>query len=356
MGDANNRRWEVVSKPEANRPSRVARRAGVPAIVERAQAGDAFTEFFLARYDNPHTRRAYARHVRRFLEHCDGHGLELSSITPSDCAHFRDTYPGGVDQKKQMLSALRQFFDFMVERHFCLLNPASSARAPRQTVSEGKTPELPPRDLARLFATIDTSSLVGLRDRAVLAVMAATGCRVGAVARLKLKSFFFHDGQWHVRLDEKNSHERIVPVRYDLQRFMLEYRDAAGLATAPPDEPVFRTAIGRTGKLRAYEPPVTHPDGSLIFSARGAMNANEMAKMLKRRLHDAGLPGHYSPHSFRVTVATDLLDQDEDLADVQYLLGHTSPRTTLLYDRNKRRVTRNLVDRIRVNLNDSGDC
>ena len=73
-----------------------------------------------------------------------------------------------------------------------------------------------------------------------------------------------------------------------------------------------------------------------------------MGLMLKRRLKDAGLPPIFSPHSFRVLVVTDLLSQDVPLEDVQYLVGHANPRTTQIYDRRRRCVTRNIVERISV--------
>ena len=62
--------------------------------------------------------------------------------------------------------------------------------------------------------------------------------------------------------------------------------------------------------------------------------------MMKRRLKAAGLPTHFSPHSFRVTTVTDLLEQNMPLEDVQYLAGHSDPRTTRIYDRRRRKVTR----------------
>ena len=60
------------------------------------------------------------------------------------------------------------------------------------------------------------------------------------------------------------------------------------------------------------------------------------------------LPGHFSPHSFRVTTVTDLLEQNVPLEDVQYLAGHSDPRTTRIYDRRRRKVTRNIVERISI--------
>lgn len=78
------------------------------------------------------------------------------------------------------------------------------------------------------------------------------------------------------------------------------------------------------------------------------LEAHGIRRMLKRQLHDAGMPELYSPHSFRVTVVTDLLNQNVPLEDVQYLAGHSSPTTTRIYDRRRRRVTRNIVERISI--------
>ena len=70
--------------------------------------------------------------------------------------------------------------------------------------------------------------------------------------------------------------------------------------------------------------------------------------MLKRRLADVGLPLIITPHSFRAMVVTDLLQQGVPMEDVQYLVGHSHPSTTQIYDRRARKVTRNIVERISI--------
>ena len=69
---------------------------------------------------------------------------------------------------------------------------------------------------------------------------------------------------------------------------------------------------------------------------------------MKRRLADASLPERLSPHSFRVAAITDLLEQGVPLDEVQQLAGHADPRTTRLYDRRQKKVTRNIVERISI--------
>ena len=117
----------------------------------------------------------------------------------------------------------------------------------------------------------------------------------------------------------------------DLQGFILAYVDAAGIAADTRDRPLFRASNGRTKRLGG-----------------GPMSSKTICEMLKGRLKDAGLPQRLSPHSFRVTAVTDLLTQGVPLEDVQYLAGHAEPRTTGLYDRRQKRVTRNTVERISI--------
>ena len=116
-----------------------------------------------------------------------------------------------------------------------------------------------------------------------------------------------------------------------MQRDILAYLKVAGLAGEADDRPLFRSAIGRTKKLT--EKPLT---------------TERICELVKRRLKDAGLPERISPHSFRVAAITDLLTKGEKLEDVQYLAGHTEPRTTGLYDRRKKQVTRGIVERISI--------
>jgi integrase/recombinase XerD len=78
------------------------------------------------------------------------------------------------------------------------------------------------------------------------------------------------------------------------------------------------------------------------------MTGVDVCRMVKRRLRDAGLPTRLSPHSFRVATITDLLENGASLEDAQFLAGHADPRTTRLYDRRQKKITRNLVERITI--------
>jgi integrase/recombinase XerD len=151
------------------------------------------------------------------------------------------------------------------------------------------------------------------------------------VARLRLGDFQ-HDGLQHVLRDqEKGGKRREIPVRHELERFILAYVEAVGIGGEAKESPLFRMGNGRTRKL-----PGT------------AMTSKRICELVKRRLKDAGLPSRLSPHSFRATAITDLLTQGIPLEDVQYLAGHAEPRTTRLYDRRQKKVSRNIVERIPI--------
>ncbi len=318
----------------------------LPAVVAEAgsSARFAYDEFF-AGLDSPHTIRAYRAVVHRFLAHCESRGVRLHEVTPGLVSEYIRTLeatqrdrgdpvaraePASKPTRKLHLAAIRRFFDKAVERHAVVLNPAASVRGPRYSVAEGKTPAIDPKQARRLLASIDPGTPAGLRDRAVIATLIFTAARVGAVAKLTRGDFHTDGRQFYLRLDEKGGKRRTIPCRTDLQQHIEEYL-ASGQAL-DDRSPLFRSVRARSGEL-------THRP----------MSANDMLRMVKRRLLAAGLPAsQFACHSFRAGTATNLLDQGVELADVQFLLGHSDPRTTKLYDRRGLSVTRNIVERIAI--------
>ncbi len=305
----------------------------LPSLVEQGgnAARFAWDEFFYAEHHNPHTQKAYMAAVKKFLAWCEGQGLELLTITPGLVGQYLVGLGGSAAKRNLHLAALRGFFDRLVQRHVVILNPAASVRGVKDTVMEGKTPEITIDQARTLLASIDTSHLLGLRDRAVLATLAYTACRGGAVAKLRLQDFQSDGSQYVLRFQEKGGKSREIPVRHDLEGFIRAYLDAAKIEMEGKDSPLFRAGNGRTKRLTG-----------------NAMSSKVICELVKRRLKDAGLPSRLSPHSFRVTAITDLLTQGVPLEDVQYLAGHAEPRTTGLYDRRQKKVTRNIVERISI--------
>ena len=307
--------------------------AELPVLIRDAggAARFAFEEFIHGQIRNPFTRKAYLHAVKRFSEWCAGRQLDLVRITPADVGRYLDSLTVSTPTRKLHLAALRRFFDELVMRHVVILNPALSVRTERHQAVEGKTPEISIEHARRLLKSIDVSHDVGRRDRAIIGILIYTAARVGAVAKLRRMDFYKAGEQYCLRFHEKNGKVREIPVRHDLSLAILEYLEHSGLQYALPASPLFRTTIRKSRRL-----------------TQNLMTADDMGRMMKRRLSDAGLSTRLSPHSFRVTTITDLLEQGVPLADVQYLAGHADPRTTRLYDRRMQRVTRNIVERISV--------
>jgi len=338
---------ELVKPSPAAVPAAAAAKT-LPSLVERAggAARFAWDEFFYAEHHNPHTQKAYLRAVRRFLDWCEGQGVELPTITPGMVGQYLVGLGGSPAKRNMALSALRGFFDRLVQRHVVVLNPAASVKGVKDQVVEGKTPEITVDQARTLLASIklterlkaadgqeiDAPSAIGLRDRAILATLAYTACRAGAAAKLRLGDLQ-HDGSQSVlRFQEKGGKSREIPVRHDLDGFIRAYVEAAGLGGQAKDSPLFRAAVNGTVRTLTANP----------------LTSKRICELVKRRLKDAGLPSRLSPHSFRVAAITDLLTQGVPLEDVQYLAGHAEPRTTGLYDRRQKRVTRNIVERISI--------
>jgi len=318
----------------------------LPVLIERAGTAGRFAweEFFYAEHHNPHTQKAYMAAVKRFLAWAEGEGVELLEPTPGKAGKYLAGLGGSPAKRNLHLSALRGFFDRLVNRHVVILNPFASVRGVKEETVEGKTPEMSVEQARTLLAAIRLSETVkndlgqeverplvmGLRDRAILATLRFTACRAGAVAKLRLGDFQREGSQYVLRFQEKGGKSREIPVRHDLEGMILAYIEAAGIGNEAKDSPLFRAGTNGTAKTLTDNP----------------LTSKRICELVKRRLKDAGLPERLSPHSFRVSAITDLLTQGVPLEDVQYLAGHSETRTTGLYDRRQKRVTRNIVERI----------
>ncbi len=304
----------------------------VPQVIKDAGNASAFAyeEFLFGQIRNPNTRRAYESAVNRFLNWLQNVDLPLTQVSPRDVGDYLDSLELSIPSKKLHRAALNHFFDFQVQRHAVVLNPVSSVRNERYQSSEGKTPEITVKQARQLFQNIE-NELVGLRDRAILAVLAYSGTRIGAISKLRRQDLEHEGDQWVLSFREKGGKHRKVPVRHDLQTILFDYLNASGLSESDQKSSLFRSSKGKTGKL-----------------SENGMTANDMQRMFKRRLKKANLPHSLSPHSFRVATITNLLTQGVPLEDVQNLANHADPRTTKLYDRRHQRVQLEEIEKIRI--------
>src|SRR3954463_14110699 len=225
---------ELVPKPAARPAPRAASTVLVPAAI--AAAGDhaarRFLEFFAATIRNKNTRMAYYRAACSFFAWLEQRGMiDLVEIEPLHVAAYVEALQDTAAKPtvKQHLAAIRHLFDWLVVGHVLMTNPAHSVRGPKYVVRRGKTPVLSEEQARRLIESIDTSMVVGLRDRALIGVMTYAFARIGAVVAMRVEDYYPNGKRWWVRLHEKGGKRHEMPAHHKLEAFIDEYIAAAGI-------------------------------------------------------------------------------------------------------------------------------
>jgi integrase/recombinase XerD len=290
-------------------------------------------EFLTANIRNHHTRRAYHAAVRRFLRWCKAKNLTLPELRSPDIAEYIEGLGARLAplSVKQHLAALKHWFDWLVTGHALEANPAQAVRGPRYSQEAGKTPVLEKDEARALLASLEPSTVIGARDRALIAVMLFSYARIGAVLRMKVRDYRAPGTpRTSFLLHEKNGKEHVVPAHHLAAEYLDAYIALAGIADQP-EVPLWQNAPGHGGKLSGE-----------ALSERGALG------MVKRRCKAAGLPGDVCNHSFRATGITLHQDAGGDLEAARQLAGHANIKTTQLYNRSGDRKRRAEVERVQL--------
>lgn len=307
--------------------------AQVPALFAATpHAAKRTLEFFAANIRNPNTRSAYARAVQDFSDWWAlSGGGELADIEPMHIAVYVEHLGQrlAAPSVKQHLAALRMLFDWLVVGQVIATNPASVVRGPKHSVKKGKTPVLTAPEARALLDSIDVTTPMGLRDRALIALMLYTFARVGAVVQMRVDDVYVQGRRLWVRLHEKGGKLHEMPCHHNLEAWLSAYLEGAGIAGSKGA--LFRTAIGRTGALT--ERP---------------MRRSDVFRMIGRRAVASELMTKIGCHSFRATGITEYLRNGGRLEIAQQMANHESSRTTGLYDRRGDQVSLDEVERILI--------
>ena len=306
----------------------------VPAVIAREgeQAAMKFVEFFTANIRNPNTRMAYARAVYQFLNWSEERRLPLKNLNPIFVSAYIEQLQTTMapPSVKQHLAAIRMLFDYLVIGQVVPHNPAASVRGPKHVVKRGKTPVLKASQARQLLDSIDTTNIVGLRDRAIIATMVYSFARVGAVVAMNKEDYFQLGKRWWLRLHEKGGKRHEVPAHHNAEAYIDAYLEAARYEDWPKKAPLFRTV----SRERA------------ITESR--MTRTDVLRMVKRRAEEAGLPDSTCCHTFRATGITAYLENGGTIENAQAIAAHESPRTTKLYDRTSDEITLDEIERILI--------
>jgi integrase/recombinase XerD len=267
--------------------------------------------------------QAYVRDVAKLKQFIDISNLEVSpqkvstQLIQSFLRHIGELGLSAYTQSR-MLTGIKAFYDFLVYEEIISSNPAHLIDSPK---TGRKLPEvLSLIEIEQLFNAIDHSSPEGQRNRAILEVLYSSGLRVSELINLKLSNIYFDVG--FLRVVGKGNKERLVPIGKSAIKYMKIYiNDIRPRAAVQPGFENF-AFLNRRGKGLTRE---------MIFT------------ITKNLASKAGIKKKISPHTFRHSFATHLIEGGADLRAVQEMLGHVSITTTEIYTHLDREYLKQII-------------
>jgi integrase/recombinase XerD len=255
------------------------------------------------------TLEAYRRDLARLQAFADAGGRDVASLTRADLEAFvRDAMASGLAPSSvaRLVAATRGLFKFLRLAGLVDESPAADLHAPRAFA--GLPAFLSTSDVDALLRAPDVSTTRGLRDRALIEVLYATGLRVSELVGLRLTDVRLDQG--YVQCLGKGRKERIVPLGDEAASWVRRY-----------------LAESRPALVRTRESPW------LFVNARGGgrLTRSGFWKLLRAHGLAAGVRGPLSPHVLRHSFATHLLERGADLRAIQAMLGHADLSTTQIY-------------------------
>jgi site-specific recombinase XerD len=318
-------------------------RSTLPALIAAAgdKASEHFLEFFAATIRNKNTRAAYMTAVGQFCAWCQDNGLQLAHIRPLHVSAYIESKEMSPPSIKQHLAALRGLFNWLVIKQVVPDNPAMFVKGPKFSRQIGITPIMEAEQMRQLLDSIpvvrkvkiprkhggghkEVADLKGLRDRAVIAIMAYTFARVSAVVGLSLGDYRLEGKRARLRLMEKGNKEKLVWLHREAEEFLDAYIKEAGTAGQAP---LFQT-LDKSHRLTGE-----------------AISRRDMLRVVKERCIAAGLSEEFCNHTFSGTGIMVFLHNGGALEAAQDMANHSDPRTTKLYDRRKDLATLSEIER-----------
>ena len=284
------------------------------------------------------TLDAYLHDVEKLLIYLSDEGKTPVDATLDDLEHFSAAlYDLGIQQSSQarILSGIRSFYRFLVLEDYMEYDPTLLLESPK--IGE-KLPEvLSVEEVDAILGAIDVTAREGQRNRAIIETLYCCGLRVSELCNLKLSDLFLKDG--FIRVDGKGSKQRLVPISHsaidEIELYMVD-RNCAEIKPGYEDY-LFVSSIRKKNLSRI-----------MVFH------------IVKDLADSAGIKKKISPHTFRHTFATHLLENGANLRVIQSMLGHEDIGTTEIYTHIDTRFLRDEIinhhPRNRKRKSDSVEC
>jgi integrase/recombinase XerD len=251
---------------------------------------------------SPNTVASYCSDIQKFLAVCE---VDADKVQPDDILQYLSTSKK-VSERSQsrFLSALRSFYDWMQIEGYMSENPCDRVDMPKLGVYLPSV--LSVQEVEAIINSVDCSDWMGLRDKAILEVLYGCGLRVSEAVGLRISGLYLDEG--FIRIIGKGNKERLIPLGDMACNAVRAYLDV--------------------------RPQPAHPQSDdLLFLNRFGKSFSRvsMFKLIKKQALIAGVSKEISPHTFRHSFATHLVENGADLRVVQEMLGHESITTTEIY-------------------------
>ncbi|WP_405198528.1 site-specific tyrosine recombinase XerD [Christiangramia sp. LLG6405-1] len=208
--------------------------------------------------------------------------------------------------QSRLISGLRSFFDYLVFENYREQNPMELIESPK---TGRKLPDIiSTEEVDRIIRAIDLGKAEGERNRAIIETLYGCGLRVSELTELKMSDLFFDEG--FIKITGKGNKQRFVPISEYTIKYITLYKD----------------------EVRPHQAIKDEYSDTLFLNRRGRQLTRAMIFTIVRKLtKEAGISKNVSPHTFRHSFATHLLENGADLRAIQQMLGHESITTTEVY-------------------------
>lgn len=257
---------------------------------------------------SPNTVEAYLRDLQKLIAYVNSEKLDILHVTYEDLEHFlAQLWDIGADPRSvaRIISGIRSFFGFLLLDEYIEQDPTELLESPKIGI---RLPEvLSVEEIDRILETIDVSTGEGQRNRAMLEVLYSCGLRVSELISLRISDIY--PDEEFIRVEGKGSKQRLVPISQTALHEIRNYMKCRG------------ELVVKRGS-----------EDILFLNRRGAKMTRVMVfYIVKKQAELAGIRKVISPHTFRHSFATHLLEGGANLRAIQEMLGHEKITTTEIY-------------------------
>ena len=317
------------------------------------QDADSLADALVAGQLSPRTRRAYASDLAELVSVLEAWELKLPQVNKDHLHAYRswlagEEVPGLAKKEKpcvtatvsRKVSVCRQFFAEALDRGLIDSNPAARLRG-FSVSQDSKTLGLSRTQAKELLDGIETKTLLGLRDKAMLSLMIRTGLRRMDIIGATLGRLGERDGHTILTMISKGNKERTVKVPVEVARHLQAWRAGARAIREETQATPLFCGLVKSGRKE-------HTLYNVYKTGQNPLSEKAIWKIVERRVKGAGITANITPHSTRHTFITLALDGGAPLHKVQVAAGHADPRTTERYWRTKENLDDNAVDYVRL--------